>query len=95
MPYEWDEAKRRGNIEKHGEDFTLIDAFDWETATSEADPRQDEPRILATGFVGSRLHVIVYTWRGENIRVISLRKANDREARRYAETQTAHHLPNA
>lgn len=47
MPYEWDEAKRRGNIGKHGIDFTAIRRFRW------------------------------------NIRIISLRKANLRETRRY------------
>ena len=95
MPYEWDETKRRTNLEKHGVDFALIESFEWETAAPEVDARHDETRLLATGFVGSRLYVVVYTWRGGNTRIISLRKANDREARRYVETRTAHHLPNA
>ena len=51
--------------------------------------------VPVAGFVGFRLHVVVYTWRGGNIRIISLRKANDREARRYVETRTGHRLPDA
>jgi uncharacterized DUF497 family protein len=39
------------------------------------------------GVYGKRLHVLVYTFRGETIRIISLRKANKRE-KNYYETQT-------
>ena len=41
-------------------------------------------RFVATGFIGRRLHVAVFTERGDRVRVISLRRANSREARRYA-----------
>ena len=39
------------------------------------------------GYIGSRLHVVVYTMRGTRRRVISLRKANSREVRKYAEAE--------
>lgn len=45
-----------------------------------------EQRFEAIGYIGLRLHVMVYCLRGDAIRVISLRKANAREVKRYAET---------
>ena len=87
MPYEWDEAKRHGNAQKHSIDFRQADAFGWDTAIVEMDPRSAEPRFRAYGYVGARLHVLVFTWRQEKIRIISLRKANKREETRYASAQ--------
>ena len=47
-----------------------------------------EPRWIAIGFIGAVLHLVVFTERGDNIRIISLRKATRREARTYVESQT-------
>ena len=84
LKYEWDEAKRAANIAKHGVDFTAMEAFEWETAAIELDDNEEE-RWTAKGFIGVRLHVVVYTERGESVRIISLRKARPREERSYAE----------
>ena len=61
--------------------------FEFETAVVATDDRQDygEIRELAVGFVGNRIHVLVFTMRGEACHVISLRKANKREIRAYVE----------
>jgi len=86
MTYEWDEGKRKTNLEKHGIDFSAIHLFDWEYATIFADLRinYDEPRMVAYGSIKGRLVVIVYTIRGnESIRIISMRKANKREVSKY------------
>ena len=82
---EWDEAKRRSNQAKHRLDFTAIEAFDWDTASTKPDNRYGEPRFVATGYIGSRLHIVVYTERGDRMRIISLRKANKREERDYVQ----------
>jgi Uncharacterized protein conserved in bacteria len=84
---EWDEDKRAANLEKHGVDFTAALEFEWDTALTADDARQDygEPCFVSIGFIGSRLHVLVWTPRGERFRVISLRKANAREVKRYAD----------
>ena len=87
MPYEWDEAKRHANRLKHDIDFDQADAFGWSAALVEQDLRSAEPRFRAHGYIGTRLHVLVFTWRGSNIRVISLRKAKKKEERRYAAAQ--------
>ena len=82
--YEWDEGKRRENLEKHGVDFAAIGGFDWGGAVYNESPRRGEQRWEATGYIGYRLHFAVYTVRGGKRRIISLRKANPREMRNYA-----------
>ena len=62
--YEWDEAKRRSNQIKHDVDFKVIEAFDWDTALINASHHGGELRFDAIGYIGTRLHVIVYTQRG-------------------------------
>ena len=84
MPYEWDEAKRRGNIAKHGIDFESVHLFDWTTARYEQRPRHGEERVFALGYIGNRLHAVAYVERGEVTRIISMRKAKRKEMNRYA-----------
>ena len=85
MPYEWDEAKRQINLEIRGIDFEEIERFQWETSLKEEQIRYGERRTLALGYIDNRLHVVVYTARGGNTRIISMRKASPREMRRYAQ----------
>ena len=95
MPYEWDEAKQHANRLKHDIDFDQADAFGWDAALVERDLRSAEPRFRAYGYIGARLHVLVFTWRGDNIRVISLRKANPREMTRYASSEAWNDMADA
>ena len=83
MQYEWDADKARANQEKHGVSFDDVHRFDWESAIEAEDVRYDygELRMQALGLIDNRLHVLVYTMRGMNVRVISLRKANRRDIR--------------
>jgi uncharacterized DUF497 family protein len=89
MRYEWDDAKNEANIEKHGYDF--IDArelFEGDRV-SYLDDRRDygEPRYVTLGHIGNRFVVAVYTQRlSGTIRIISLRKANNREKERFEKT---------
>ncbi len=80
-PYDWDSDKAALNLEKHGVEFSAIYDFDWATAIEAEDIRYDygEVRMQALGKIGDRYHVLVYSIRGELIRIISLRKANGRE----------------
>ena len=82
--YEWDEAKRRENLAKHAIDFVAIRNFEWATAVYNASPRHGELRWVVTGYIGIRLHTVVYTQRGDRRRIISLRIAGNRERREYA-----------
>lgn len=85
MAYEWDDVKRRSNLAKHGVDFVDVARFDFAGAVSEVEEREGEVRYVATGCIGDRLHKLVYVIRGDNLRVISLRKANSRERKDYHE----------
>ena len=87
MPIEFDAVKNAINIAKHGVDFEMVDVFEWDTAVVVEDTRREygETRLIALGYIGDRLHVLAFTIRDRNIRPISLRKANSREIRRYAE----------
>ena len=75
------------NIKKHG--ISLDRAIDlaWETAHMSRDARFDygEDRYRAIGYIDGRLHVAVFTVRGKKTRMISLRKANVREVKFYAQ----------
>ena len=84
--YEWDETKRVSNIEKHEIDFADAEDFDWDTAAHDRVRRGEEIRFVATGYIRGRLHIAVYTMRGDLKRIISLRKANPRERRRYEQS---------
>ena len=86
----FDRAKNDTNIRERGLPFSLVrDEFEWASAQVIEDKRRDygERRFRALGFIGVRLHAVVYTRRATVMHVISLRKANRREERRYA-TQT-------
>lgn len=85
MQYEWDEAKRRSNAQKHGVDFAAVETFDWESALVERSGRGGEVRYVAVGYIDVRLYCLVFTERGTRIRVISLRCASRGEERRYAQ----------
>ncbi len=86
MRFEWDEAKNRNNIAKHGVDFELAQGifegpvFTWE------DRRQDykEKRFISIGFVEVvACLTVVHTERSGNTRIISARPASSREKRKY------------
>jgi len=87
MATEFDATKNALTIAKHGVDFAMVDAFEWDSALVVEDTRRDygEMRLIALGYIGNRLHVLAFTIRDERIRPISLRKANKREIKRYAE----------
>lgn len=85
MNYEFDPAKDEKNVEKHGVTMAQALEFDWENAIVKEDTRRNyaEVRWQATGLLGVRLYVMIYCQRGDDIRIISLRKANTREVKRY------------
>ncbi len=91
MEYEWDPAKAEANLLKHGIPFDDVLGFDWSVATTAPDLRKGygEDRVMAVGPVGGRLHVLIFTPRGGKVRVISLRRSNDREGRSHERTKKA------
>jgi len=87
----FDPKKSQRNLRERGISFQRAKLFEWSSAFIVEDTRRDygEQRFRAIGWIGDRLHVLVFTPRAEKVHVISLRKANDREARLYA-SKTQH-----
>jgi uncharacterized DUF497 family protein len=85
MEIEFDAGKDRTNREKHGISLAAAADMDFEVAQVIPDERRDygEARYWAVGPITGRLHVLAFTMRGQRLRAISLRKANERERRRY------------
>lgn len=84
MIFEWDEQKRRSNLEKHGLDFFDVSAI-FETPHVEVPSAYggEEERALAIGLLEGRTVTVVYTTRGDVIRVISFRRARHEERQKY------------
>ena len=84
MEFEWDEQKAQGNILKHRIHFRqVIPAFFDPFRLEYADPEQSEERIRLIGQVQGRIVFVVYTWRGDAVRIISARKATKDEREKY------------
>lgn len=86
----FDEAKSSRNARERGLPFAMVRRFDFGTAIYQLDSRNDypEPRYVALGWLDDRLHVLCFTPHGQGIRVISFRKANQRELRFYEKACT-------
>lgn len=80
-----DPAKSEANEGKHGVSLALASAIDWSSVWCAPDDRKDYGELREIGYavIDARLYCIVFTQRGETFRVISLRKANNREIDRY------------
>lgn len=89
MNIEFDGAKNEKNIHERDISFELAADFDLASAKIWIDTRKDygEERFIALGTIGERLFSMVFTVRGDVLRIISLRKTNKREVRKY-EKQT-------
>lgn len=87
-PYEWDEDKRQETLSLRGLDFAMVSQLDWRTATLRRQERAGEVRYASLAMIDGRLHHVVWTLRGRNTRIISLRKANNREIARYEREHT-------
>lgn len=80
---EWDDNKSRKNAQERGLPFDVAEEMDFSTALFEEDTRKDygERRIVVYGLIGPRLHILGFTPIPGGLRIISFRKANDREVR--------------
>jgi uncharacterized DUF497 family protein len=85
MNVEWDEAKREQNLEEHGVDFADAALIFAQEVIEAQDTREDygETRYQAIGHVDDDWFFVVYTWRGDNRRIISAWRVNDEGRRRY------------
>lgn len=89
MEYEWNPQKASENQRKHRIDFAdAVGVFADTSALTISDDYPDEDRFVTIGadFLG-RILVVVYTYRGRRIRIISARKATGRERSWYEVNQ--------
>ena len=82
---EWDADKAAANLRKHRVDFAdATTVLEDEAALTVLDDGPDESRWVTLGMDAlGRILVVAYTWREEQVRVISARKANPSERRQY------------
>jgi uncharacterized DUF497 family protein len=80
MNFEFDPTKSRTNLEKHGIDFIQTQAI-WDDINMIEIPAKtsDEPRWLVIGKIQAKYWSAVITFRGENIRILSVRRSRDEE----------------
>jgi uncharacterized DUF497 family protein len=85
MSFEWDKAKDELNASKHGIRFAdTFAVFEDPSALTVDDNEQSEERLVTIGMdCFGRVLVVVYTWRDDNIRIISVRRANRHEVGQY------------
>ena len=87
--YQWDEAKRQLNLEKHKLDFAdawLV--YESEEKISLRSPFPDEPRRIDMAEVEGRVWLLVYVMRDREVRCISFRYAKRKERKIYYERQS-------
>ena len=84
MKFEYDNRKSQANKVKHGIDFVEAQIL-WEDSDYLEIPArtEDEPRCMVIGRIGNRVWAGVITYRGENVRLISVRPANRKEVELY------------
>jgi uncharacterized DUF497 family protein len=85
LDFEWDQEKATTNARKHGIDFAdVVGVFDDDLAITILEEDSDEERFISIGMdTLGRLAVVVYSWRGTGIRIVSARKATRHERRQY------------
>jgi len=83
----WNENKNIRNQSKHGLNFDAVYVFDWEASVIVDRSRHTdaERRFAAIGLLHGKVHTIIFTHRDDDIRIISLRRANKEEGRTYAQ----------
>lgn len=87
MKIEFDPGKDAINTAKHGVSLADAALLEWEWIWATEDARSDyrEFRMIGYAPIGPRVYCVVFTERGKTRRIISLRKANRREVRLYAD----------
>ena len=84
MEFEWDERKRAQVLEDRGLDFRSARLFfDGRPVIHQPSPRNDEERWKTTAMIEGAAFTLVWCWRDEAVRIISMRRAHEQEIRTY------------
>lgn len=90
MKIDFDPAKSENNAKERGLSFERAVDFGWDEAGYAEDSRNSYPerRFVAAGYLDGRLHILCFTPIPGGVRIISFRKANQREAKNYGKLLT-------
>jgi uncharacterized DUF497 family protein len=82
--FEWDPPKRLRNLRERHLDFVdAVQMFDGRPAIHVPARKNDEDRFVTTAQIEGKFYTVVWTWRSQNRRIISFRRARDGEERAY------------
>jgi hypothetical protein len=84
----FDPKKSERNFRERNLGFEQAAEFDFVSASYFNEVRNGEHRLIAVGYLKRRLHILCFLPKAGGIRVISFRRANDREARKYGKPKT-------
>ena len=88
MEITFDPKKSERNLHERNLGFEQAAQFDFAAASYFNEFRNGEHRLVAVGYLRKRLHILCFLPKTGGFRVISFRKANDREARKYGKPKT-------
>ena len=86
LEFEWDPAKAKSNLDKHGVSFLTAAAIFQNERLERVDDRKDygEVRWIALGRADVEVYRVIYTWRAENlVRIVSAQRASKDEEEIY------------
>lgn len=87
MEFEWREDKRQKTLDERSLDFaSAFRFFDGRNVLHQPSRRNDEERWKSTARLDGKLFTVVWMWRQGVIRIISMRRSDGREERKYRET---------
>jgi uncharacterized DUF497 family protein len=82
--FEWDPPKRLRNLrERHLDFIDAVQMFDGRPVVHAPSWKNDEDRVVSTALIEAKFYTVVWTWRLQNRRIISFRRARDGEERAY------------
>ncbi|MGP9810591.1 BrnT family toxin [Rhodopseudomonas sp. NSM] len=85
--FEWDDAKNRRNLVKHGLDFDEAAEVFYDRIALRRSDRNNEERWIAVGVSHGRIVTVIFTRRDDKIRIISARHPRPNEERDYRHAQ--------
>ncbi len=90
MEFEWDNEKSRTNKDKHGIDFNAAREMWRDSNRVEIQSSfSHENRNILIGKIGRKLWTAIYTYRGNNIRIISVRRSREKETKLYEQKEVS------
>jgi len=87
VEFEWDKNKNTNNIKKHGIAFPDAAKIFLRPRLEQRSDRKGEKRFITIGEVNNRIIAVIYTKRGNKIRIISARKARKNEEKEFRSLQ--------